>query len=75
MVLSDLMVGDTAVIKKVECSDCYKKRLLILGLTDGAKVTLIRKSPFNDPIEIRIRGFCLAVRKTLASKINVEKIE
>lgn len=73
MVLSDLKVGQSAVIVSLDCDKLYKKRLLEIGLTKGAKVFIIRKAPFLDPIEIKIRGFCLAIRVSIAKRIKVEK--
>ncbi len=44
-----------------------------LGLVEGVKITVERFAPFNNPIEIILRGFHLAIRKEDANKIVVEK--
>ena len=74
MVLTDLENGQTARVIKLNCSLPYQKRLLELGLTEGAKITLVRSALFSDPVEIKIRGFCLAIRLSVAEQIQVEQI-
>ena len=44
-----------------------RRRLFDMGVTPGAVVTLRRKAPFGDPLEIRLRGYELTLRKTEAS--------
>ena len=43
-----------------------------LGFTEGAKVTVIRKSPIGDPTAYRIRGAVIALRKEEAALIEVQ---
>ena len=43
-----------------------------MGVTPGAKVTLRKKAPFGDPIEITIRGYELSLRKAEAELVNIE---
>lgn len=72
MVLSTLKKNQSAKIKSINCKGQLKDRLERLGLTKGAKVTIIRFSPFGDPVEIRVRGYNLALRKSLLDVIEVE---
>lgn len=74
MVLSDLSKGQTAIIKRLNCSPSYRKKLLEIGVLEGEKVMLVRTSLFLDPIEIKVRGFCLAIRASVAKQIEVEQI-
>ena len=74
MKLSELKIGESAKIISVNTALALKKRLNYMGLIDGVKVTVVRFSPFGDPIEIKLRDFMMAVRKTDASKIIVEKV-
>ena len=71
MLLSELETGGTAKIKRLKNSEKMRKRLINMGLTEGVSVTLIRKSPFGDPLEIKVRDFCLALRVSEAAKIEV----
>ena len=52
----------------------YRKRLLAMGLTPGTEFTVIRLAPMGDPVEIKIRGFALSLRKDEASILQIEKI-
>lgn len=72
--LSDLKIGESGKILQIACGEKTKKRLDDLGVCVGVKVTLVRVSPFNDPIEIKARDFYLAIRKSQAKKIILEQI-
>lgn len=72
MFLSDLRVGEKAKVVMLENPKKIKQRLINLGLTYGTAITLIRKAPLGDPIEIRVRDFYLALRRSDADKIRVD---
>lgn len=72
MRLSDMEIGQTKKVIKINNKESVKIRLKEIGLTEGAKITLIRKSPFLDPIEIKVRDFYLALRVSDAKMIEVE---
>lgn len=75
MKLSALQTGKTAYIKSVDCKDsALKQHMLDMGLTPDTKVKLIKTAPMGDPIEIRIRGYELTLRKEEASYITIEEI-
>ena len=72
MKLSELVEGSCAVVKEIRCSKKEKQKLEIIGVTIGVKVFLVRRALFLDPIEIKVRGCYLAIRKNLADNIVVE---
>lgn len=74
MKLSELKIGESAKVKEINTSKTLKDRLNYMGLTCGVSVTVIRFSPFGDPIEIKLRDFLMAIRMSDAEKILVEKI-
>lgn len=74
MQLGDMAVGDVAAVVNVSGEGKLRKRLLDLGLTKGVRVTLVRKAPLGDPIEIELRGFRLSLRKTEASIVELEPV-
>lgn len=74
MVLSELKTGESGIIKGFLNEQRLVVRLNAIGLTENAKVTLIRTAPFGDPIEIKVRDFYLALRKEQTEKIILEKI-
>ncbi len=51
----------------------YKQKLLSMGLTPGAEFTILRVAPLGDPVEIKVRGSHLSLRKDEADIISVEK--
>jgi Fe2+ transport system protein FeoA len=48
------------------------QRLTDLGLTPGAKLTVIKSAPFGGPLEVMVRGSRIAVGRGMASRIIVE---
>lgn len=74
MQLSNLKIGESCIVIQLENESSVKTRLNELGIIKGAKVTLVRKAPLLDPIEIKIKNYYLAIRTFEADKIIVEKI-
>ena len=64
--------GETGLVKSVEGDGKVRRRLFDMGVTPGAKVTLRKKAPLGDPIEISIRGYELSLRKAEAELVNIE---
>lgn len=73
--LNAMSVGDSGRIQGFTSSGkAYRKRLLAMGLTPGTVFTVTRFAPLGDPIEIKIRGFSLSLRKKEADVLIVEKV-
>jgi ferrous iron transport protein A len=70
--LSSLRPRDRATIGRVEGSGPVRRRLLELGLTPGTPITLVRLAPLRDPMEIRVRGYQLCVRRAEAEAVWVQ---
>ena len=51
----------------------YVDKLLAMGLTKGTEFTVTRVAPLGDPVEIRLRGFSLTLRKAEADVLLVER--
>ncbi len=72
--LRDLTVGDTGrVVGFAEGSKAYRRKLLSMGLTPGVEFSVTRYAPMGDPVEIRVRGFSLSLRKDEAAALRVER--
>lgn len=72
--LKDLAVGDTGrVVGFDEGSKAYRRKLLSMGLTPGVEFSVTRYAPMGDPVEIRVRGFSLSLRKDEAAALRVER--
>ena len=74
MKLSELKNGESGIVKSIGCEKPLKTRLNHLGLTEGVKIMLVKKAPLNDPVEIMVRGFYLAIRVKTAESIEIEKL-
>ena len=72
--LDNLKIGKSAIISSVNCTDkALRCRILDMGLTPGADVEMIKTAPLGDPLEIRVRGYELTIRKADASNIEITK--
>lgn len=72
MKLSELAVGASAVVRDFPKNGAAFVRLREMGLLTGTRVTLVRTAPLGDPIEIKVRGYHLSLRKSEAEHVVVE---
>lgn len=75
MTLDNLEIGKTAVITLVGGAGEFRLRLLDMGLTPRTSVTVTKIAPMGDPIEIRLRGYELTLRREDAKNILVKEEE
>ena len=69
--LFDVPVGATATVKRIRATGEVGRRLREMGILPGSVVTVSRVATLGDPIEIRIRGYRLSLRKQEAEGILV----
>ena len=75
MTLADLSIGKDAIIITVDGNDkALRKHILDMGLTPGTEITMVKVAPMGDPIEIRVRGYELTLRKADAEFISVDDV-
>ncbi len=73
MTLNDLQPGQSAnIVSLANLSPDIRKKLMIMGMLPNTCVTLIRKAPLGDPLQIHVRGVSLAVRSKVAAEISIE---
>ncbi len=73
--LDKLEIGKDAVILSIDCEDkALRSHILDMGLTPGVEVSLIKTAPMGDPLEIRLRGYELTLRKDDAAKIAITDV-
>ncbi len=70
--LSDLPVGASATVREFPGAGSASVRLREMGLLVGTQFTLVRCAPLGDPIEIRVKGYNLTLRKSEAAHVLVE---
>ena len=73
MTLDELSVGETGTIVTVGGEGDLRCRLLDMGLIPRTAVRLQKTAPMGDPIQIRIRGYELTLRKEDARRITIQK--
>ncbi len=73
MTLDQLPIGQEAVITAVGGEGELRCRLLDMGLIPRTVVSMQKVAPMGDPMEIRLRGYELTLRREDAAKITIEK--
>ncbi len=69
-----LQAGDSARIEGYTAQgQGYRRKLLAMGLTPGVEFTVVRRAPLGDPIEIRVRGVHLSLRREEAAALKLAK--
>lgn len=71
MTLTNLPIGATAKILAVKGNNAITRRLMEMGVVPGVAVRVIKSAPFGDPLEVVVRGYHLAMRKSEAETIVV----
>ena len=75
MRLDALEIGKDAIVAAVESEDtALRQHILDMGLTPGTEVTMMRYAPMGDPLEIRLRGYELTLRRADAARIELVDI-
>lgn len=72
--LNQLDVGQSATVEVVGGSGALRQHFLDMGLIPQATVTLIKRAPMGDPIEVRIRSYELTLRVAEANEIFVKNV-
>lgn len=72
--LNELKPGQKGRILKISGEGNGRKRIADMGVTPGAMIELVRVAPLGDPIDIKVKGYHLSLRKEDALGIAVEKI-
>ena len=76
MNLGELNIGKKARVIKLNIADKQIKRhLLDMGITRGVEVEIKKIAPMGDPIDIKLRGYELCIRKADLTQIEVEVIK
>jgi ferrous iron transport protein A len=71
MTLDELPLGQKAAVAKLTGAGPLRRRLMEMGLTPGAAVEAIRRAPLGDPLDVKVRGYHLSLRKSEAAAIEV----
>ncbi len=74
MTLEKLKRGEKGQIEKVAGSSAVKRRIRDMGVTSGCLVEVVRVAPMGDPIDLKVKGYHLSLRKKEAADITVNKV-
>ena len=70
--LKEAKVGSTVKVVKLHGEGAVKRRLMDMGITRGVQVDIRKVAPRGDPVEVKVRGYELSLRKADAEMIEVE---
>ena len=70
--LAQIKVGGLATVIKLHGEGAVKRRIMDMGITRGTQVEIRKLAPLGDPIEVKVRGYELSIRKADAEKIEIE---
>ncbi len=70
--LRDVKPGETIRVVKINGVGAVRRRIMDMGVTKGAEITVRKVAPLGDPVEVTVRGYELSIRKEDAQSIEVE---
>lgn len=73
--LKDLRPGECGLIERVAGAGPVKRRIRDMGATTGSLVEVVRVAPMGDPLDVKIKGYHLSLRKEEAAQISVRRID
>jgi len=72
--LASLRPGQSGIVAGFDRVDELTQRLMHLGVIDGTPVDVVRCAPTGDPIEIRVMGYALSLRRSEAEAILIDEV-
>lgn len=75
MTLADLRAGARAAIVAIDARDPAVQRLMTLGLIEGVEVEFMQTSLGGDPLEIRVHGAAISLRRQQARAFSVTPLQ
>jgi len=69
--LTQVPPGQKVTVAEIKLPPENRPRLMEMGLLVGTPVELVRFAPLGDPVEIKVRGYNLTIRKHEADQIYV----
>lgn len=69
--LDQLKIGESGVVKKLHGNSLIKRRIMDMGITKNAEIEIVKFAPLGDPIDLKVRGYDLSLRKEDAKNIEL----
>ena len=73
MTLEEITPGGCCCVKEMNAEGALGQRLMDLGFHPGARIQVVRKAPFIDPVELELDGYHVCIRYSEAQYVEVEK--
>jgi Fe2+ transport system protein FeoA len=74
MTLAEMPIAGRGRVREMALPPDTHQRLMEMGLTRGATIEVVRYAPMGDPIEIRVRGYHLSLRRSEAAGISIDQL-
>ena len=71
--LREAHVGETVRVVKIHSEGAVKRRIMDMGITKGVEIRIVKTAPLGDPVEIKVRGYELSLRKADSEIIEIEQ--
>lgn len=69
--LAAMQDGQKGIVENVEGHGNIQHRLVDMGVVKGSHISIVKRAPLGDPIEVKVKGTALALRKAEAAMISV----
>ena len=70
--LNSVKAGKQATVKSIKGTGSTRRRIMDMGIIKGETIKVVKRAPFGDPIEFKVKGYNLTLRKSEAKLIEVE---
>ena len=70
--LDQLQPGQTARVRRLGGEGSIRRRLMDMGVITGSEIEMLKAAPMGDPVEYRLRGYHLSLRKSEARLVEIE---
>lgn len=74
MTLNDVAPGESCRVVKLNDTGQTRRRIMDMGITRGTEISVRKVAPLNDPVDLRVRGYHLSLRRSDCKGIEVEII-
>lgn len=71
-ILSELKPKESGEVKRISGEGTLHRRLLDMGIIKGTRIEVVKVAPLGDPVDVKVKGYHLSLRKTEAAQIFVE---
>ena len=69
--LVNLKSGERACVQSIQGGGAIRRRMMDMGIVPGVELEVVRRAPFGGPLQVRLKGYYLAMRRGECAKIVV----